>query len=66
MGFVWEHADSFLHCVASPFHSFVTKYSERCQRLVLAQRADHVFLLSGSLALKLKLASAHKLGVRKD
>ena len=24
MGFVWEHADSFLHCVASPFHSFVT------------------------------------------
>ena len=24
VGFVWEHADSFLHCVASPFHSFVT------------------------------------------
>ena len=24
MGFVWEHADSFLHCVASPFHSLVT------------------------------------------
>ena len=24
MRFVWEHADSFLHCVASPFHSFVT------------------------------------------
>ena len=24
MGFVWEHADSFLRCVASPFHSFVT------------------------------------------
>ena len=24
MGFVWVHADSFLHCVASPFHSFVT------------------------------------------
>ena len=23
MGFVWEHADSFLRCVASPFHSFV-------------------------------------------
>ena len=25
-GFVWVHADSFLHCVASPFHSFVTTY----------------------------------------
>ena len=24
MGFVWVHADSFLHSVASPFHSFVT------------------------------------------
>ena len=24
IGFVWVHADSFLHCVASPFHSFVT------------------------------------------
>ena len=24
MGVVWVHADSFLHCVASPFHSFVT------------------------------------------
>ena len=23
MGFVWVHADSFLHSVASPFHSFV-------------------------------------------
>ena len=27
MGFVWEHADSFLHCVASPFQSFVTTNS---------------------------------------
>ena len=26
MGFVWEHSDSFLHCVASPFHSFVTTH----------------------------------------
>ena len=24
MGFVWVHADSFLRCVASPFHYFVT------------------------------------------
>ena len=24
MGFVWVHADSFLRCVASPCHSFVT------------------------------------------
>ena len=24
MGSVWVHADSFLRCVASPFHSFVT------------------------------------------
>ena len=24
MGFVWLHADAFLHCVASPFHNFVT------------------------------------------
>ena len=24
MGFVWVHADSVLHCVASPFHAFVT------------------------------------------
>ena len=23
-GFVWVHADSFLHCVASHVHSFVT------------------------------------------
>ena len=29
MGFVWVHADSFLHCVASPFHSFVTTYLSR-------------------------------------
>ena len=27
IGFVWVHADSFLHSVASPFHSFVTSYS---------------------------------------
>ena len=26
MGPVWVHADSFLHRVASPFHSFVTAY----------------------------------------
>ena len=31
MGFVWEHADSFLHCVASPFHSFVTTCA--CSRI---------------------------------
>ena len=24
LGFVWVHVGSFLHCVASPFHSFVT------------------------------------------
>ena len=24
MGFVWVHVESFLHSVASPFHSFVT------------------------------------------
>ena len=24
MGFVWVHAESFLHGVASPFHFFVT------------------------------------------
>ena len=24
MGFVWVNALSFFHCVASPFHSFVT------------------------------------------
>ena len=35
MGFVWEHADSFLHCVASPFHSFVTTCFASC---VLAGR----------------------------
>ena len=29
MEFVWEHADSFLHCVASPFHSFVTTCEAR-------------------------------------
>ena len=23
MGFVWVHVESFLHSVASPFHSFV-------------------------------------------
>ena len=26
MGFVWGHAASFLRCVASPFHSFVTRW----------------------------------------
>ena len=26
MGFVWAHADSFLHSVASPLHSFVTSF----------------------------------------
>ena len=26
MGFVWVHADSFLHRVASPFYSFVTTF----------------------------------------
>ena len=24
MGFVWVHVESFLHSVASPFHSFVS------------------------------------------
>ena len=27
---MWEHADSFLHWVASPFHSFVTTCSCQC------------------------------------
>ena len=27
-GFVWVHADSFLRCVTSPFHSFVTTSPE--------------------------------------
>ena len=26
MGFMWVHADSFLRCVASPFHSFVATH----------------------------------------
>ena len=26
MGFVWVNAFSFFHCVASPFHSFVTTF----------------------------------------
>ena len=26
MGFVWVHDESFLHSVASPFHSFVTTF----------------------------------------
>ena len=25
MGFLWVNGFSFFHCVASPFHSFVTK-----------------------------------------
>ena len=29
MGFVWVHVESFLHSVASPFHSFVTTNEER-------------------------------------
>ena len=37
MGFVWEHADSFLHCVASPFHSFVTTSSVRVRKALLLQ-----------------------------
>ena len=34
MGFVWVHADSFLRCVASPFHSFVTTILTHLQPLV--------------------------------
>ena len=32
MGFVYVHADAFLHSVASPFHFFVTTLNEnvRC------------------------------------
>ena len=30
MGFVWVHADSFLHSVASRFHSFVTAKQKQC------------------------------------
>ena len=30
MGFVWVHADSFLHSGASPFHSFVTIPATSC------------------------------------
>ena len=26
MGFLWVNGFSFFHCVASPFHSFVTMY----------------------------------------
>ena len=33
MGFVWVHADSFLRCVASPFHSFVTTL-DKCTHYV--------------------------------
>ena len=47
MGFVWEHADSFLHCVTSPFHSFVTTLrlefgtaSWGCQMLFIDVRGD--------------------------
>ena len=32
MGFVWMHADSFLHSVASPFYSFVTIALGTCVR----------------------------------
>ena len=40
VGFVWEHADSFLHCVASPFHSFVTtKNSERPKQMACARKS---------------------------
>ena len=43
MGFVWVHADSFLPCVASPFHSFVT--TNRCTRTfqcsVYGERGAH-------------------------
>ena len=35
MRFVWVHADSFLRCVASPFHSFVTT-TERAQAVSAA------------------------------
>ena len=31
MGFVWVHADLFLHCVASPFHSCVTTHKDPMQ-----------------------------------
>ena len=30
MGFVWGHVESFLHSVASPFHSFVTTIQHNC------------------------------------
>ena len=35
MGFVLKHADSFHHCVASPFHSFVTPLYACCFNLVV-------------------------------
>ena len=31
MGFVWVNAFSFFHCVASPFHSFVTTHTDTMQ-----------------------------------
>ena len=57
-GFVWVHADSFLRCVASPFHSFVTTYDcvvnaaiLKAQRLFLPRRrrCSPRLLLSQSL-----------------
>ena len=37
MGFLWVNGFSFFHCVASPFHSFVTPYGA-CRLVALAVR----------------------------
>ena len=47
MGFVWVHADSFRHSVASPFHSFVTSNDDHtCMNV---GHFSHVLLASCAL-----------------
>ena len=36
MGFLWVTGFSFFHCVASPFHCFVTAWHARVQQYVAA------------------------------
>ena len=40
LGFVWVNAFSFVHCVASPFHSFVTKPGSTQQRTTARSSAN--------------------------
>ena len=40
MGFLWVTGFSFFHCVASPFHSFVTTYVYATTSVVYTEKKE--------------------------